>query len=239
MLTIGMLGGMSAQSSGEYYRLANELVAERLGGLHSAQCLLYSVDFATIEELQVAGRWDDAAAVLTRAARAVQAGGADLLVLCTNTMHIVADQIQAGIDIPLLHIVDVTAAAVIAAGLDTVGLLATDFTAQQPFYVNRMRSHGVSVLVPEVADQALVHRVIYDELCRGVVRAESRDGYRDVMRRLVAGGAQGVVLGCTEVELLVGAADIDVPVFPTTRLHVAAAVDRALAGRPHLDHGPA
>jgi aspartate racemase len=230
MLTVGMLGGMSAQSSAEYYRLLNEQVGQRLGGLHSAQCVLYSVDFAPIERLQAVGDWAAAAEILTAAARAVQAGGAELLLLCTNTMHIVADEIQAGIDIPLLHIVDVTAAAVRAAGLRTVGLLATDFTAQQGFYLDRMRSQGVSVIVPKPADQQVVHRVIYQELCVGQIRAESRTAYQGVMRRLVKAGAQGIVLGCTEVELLIGARDAEVPVFPTTRLHVAAAVDRALAG---------
>jgi aspartate racemase len=229
MLTVGLIGGMSAESSAEYYRLANEMVRERLGGLHSAQCLLYSVDFAPIEALQAAGRWAEAGEILASAARALQAGGADLLVLCTNTMHIVADQIQAAVPIPLLHIVDVTAVAVRAAGLKRVGLLATTFTAGQPFYADRMRSYGLDLLVPEPADQDLVHRVIYDELCVGVVRDESRVAYQGVIDRLVAAGAQGIVLGCTEIELLIGSGDVDIPVFPTTRLHVAAAIEQALA----------
>ncbi len=237
MLTVGLIGGMSAESSAEYYRLANELVRERLGGLHSAQCLLYSVDFAPIEALQTAGRWAEAGEILAGAARALQAGGADLLVLCTNTMHIVAEQIQAAVDIPLLHIVDVTADAIAQAGLDRVGLLATTFTAQQPFYADRMRSYGLELLVPGPNDQDLVHRVIYDELCVGVVRDESRAAYRAVIDRLVAAGAQGIVLGCTEIELLIGAGDVDIPVFPTTRLHVAAAIDRALADHSAVDTG--
>jgi aspartate racemase len=229
VLTIGMLGGMSWESSAEYYRLANELVRERLGGLHSARCLLYSVDFAAIEHLQAAGRWDDAGALLATAAGRLEAAGADLLVLCTNTMHKVADQIAGAVRIPLLHIADATAAAVRAAGLDTVGLLGTAFTMEQEFYTGRLASHGVTVLVPEAADRALVHAVIYDELCRGIVTASSRAAYAEVIGRLAAAGAQGVILGCTEIELLVGPEDSPVPVFPTTRLHVEAAVNRALA----------
>lgn len=220
---------MSWESTAEYYRLANVLVAERLGGLHSARLLLASVDFAGIEELQRAGDWAGAGAELAEVARSLQAGGAELLVLCTNTMHLVADAVTAAVDLPLLHIGDVTADAVRAAGLRRVGLLGTAFTMEQPFLRERLGSHGLDVLVPGADDRALVHRVIYDELCRGVVREESRAAYREVMARLVADGAEGIVLGCTEIELLVGDGDADVPLFPTTRLHVAAAVDRALA----------
>jgi aspartate racemase len=226
---IGLIGGMSWESTAEYYRLANVLVAERLGGLHSARLLLASVDFAGIEELQRAGDWAGAGAELAEVARSLQAGGAELLVLCTNTMHLVADAVTAAVDLPLLHIGDVTADAVRAAGLRRVGLLGTAFTMEQPFLRERLGSHGLDVLVPGADDRALVHRVIYDELCRGVVREESRAAYREVMARLVADGAEGIVLGCTEIELLVGDGDADVPLFPTTRLHVAAAVDRALA----------
>lgn len=228
MLTIGMVGGMSWESSAEYYRLANRLVRDRLGGLHSARCVLYSVDFAEVERMQVEDRWDDAADLLTGAARAVQAAGADLVLLCTNTMHRVADRVQAAVRIPLLHIGDATADAVLAAGLDTVGLLGTAFTMEQDFYRDRLAGRGLTVLVPSPADRAVVHAVIYEELCRGVVRAESRAAYRGVIERLVAAGAKGVVLGCTEIELLVGPADSPVPVFPTTRLHVEAAVEAAL-----------
>jgi aspartate racemase len=230
VLTIGMIGGMSWESSAEYYRLVNELVRERLGGLHSARCVLRSVDFAEIEQLQVQGRWDEAGGVLAEAARGVQAAGADLLLLCTNTMHKVADQVQAAVDIPLLHLADTTAEAVRRAGLDQVGLLGTAFTMEQSFYRDRLADGGVRALVPDEDDRALVHRVIYDELCVGIVREESRKGYREVIERLVAEGAQGIVLGCTEIELLVTERDSPVPVFPTTRLHVEAAVDRALAG---------
>lgn len=226
---IGLLGGMSWESSAEYYRLANRIVAERLGGFHSARLLLASVDFAVIEELQRAGDWEHAGAELAAVARSLQDGGADLLVLCTNTMHLVADAIADAVEIPMLHIADVTAAAVRGAGLTRVGLLGTAFTMEQPFLQERLRSHGLEVSVPGDDDRALVHRVIYDELCHGVVREESRAGYREVIARLAADGAQGVVLGCTEIELLVGAADSPVPVFPTTRLHVEAAVEHALA----------
>ncbi|WP_308128076.1 aspartate/glutamate racemase family protein [Modestobacter italicus] len=227
---IGMLGGMSWESSAEYYRLANELVRERLGGLHSARCILASLDFAEVERLQVAGEWAEAGELLADAARGLEAAGADLLVLCTNTMHKVADQVQAAVDIPLLHLADATAAAVTAAGIDTVGLLGTAFTMEQDFYRDRLAGHGLRVLVPPADDRALVHRVIYEELCLGVVREESREAYRQVIRRLVDAGAQGVVLGCTEIELLIGSDDSPVPVFPTTRLHVQAAVTAALAG---------
>jgi len=225
---IGMLGGMSWESTAEYYRLANELVRERLGGLHSARLVLASVDFAEIERLQVAGEWDEAGRVLAAEAARLEAAGAELLVLCTNTMHKVAGQVQAAVSIPLLHLADATAAAVRAAGLSTVGLLATRFTMEQDFYRDRLASHGLRVLVPEDDDRAEVHRVIYEELCLGVIREESRQRYREVIGRLVAAGAEGIVLGCTEIELLVGAGDSAVPVFPTTRLHVEAALAASL-----------
>jgi aspartate racemase len=228
MKRIGLIGGMSWESSAAYYRLLNELVRERLGGLHSAECLLFSVDFAVIEAMQTQGRWDDAAEQLSRAARTLEGAGAELLLLCTNTMHKVADQVQAAVSIPLLHLADTTAAAVQTAGLATVGLLATGFTMEQDFYRDRLTGHGLHVLVPDADDRAAVHRIIYDELCRGVVLEESRQLYREVIDRLVSVGAQGVILGCTEIELLIGSADSPVPVFPTTRLHVEAAVDASL-----------
>jgi aspartate racemase len=226
---IGMLGGMSWESTAEYYRLVNELVQDRLGGLHSARCVVASLDFAEVERLQVAGAWVQAGELLAEAARGLESAGAELLLLCTNTMHKVADQVQAAVGIPLLHLADATAEAVTAAGLDTVGLLGTAFTMEQDFYRDRLVGHGLQVLVPPAGDRAEVHRVIYDELCRGIVREESREAYRQVIGRLVEAGAQGVVLGCTEIELLVGQADSPVPVFPTTRLHVEAAVAAALA----------
>jgi aspartate racemase len=227
MQLIGFLGGMSWESSAEYYRLANVTVRERLGGLHSARCILYSVDFADIERMQTEGRWEDAAATLAAAAKALEAAGADFVVLCTNTMHKVADEVDAAIGIPLLHIGDTTAAAVKDAGVRRVGLLGTGFTMAEPFYADRLRSHGLDVVVPATDDQATVHRIIYDELCLGVIRDESRDAYRQVIRRLVEAGVEGIIYGCTEIELLVGPEDSAVPVFPTTRLHVEAAVDRA------------
>jgi aspartate racemase len=228
--TIGLLGGMSWESSAEYYRLANELVRERLGGLHSADCILRSVDFAEIETLQAEDRWDDAGRLLGEAARALEHAGADLLVLCTNTMHKVADEIAAAVSIPLVHVVDVTAAAVQRGGLSTVGLLGTAFTMEQDFYRERLAGHGLAVVVPGDEDRRRVHRIIYDELCLGVFTEASRQAYREVIGRLRDSGAEGVILGCTEIELLVRAEDVDVPVFPTTRLHIAAAVDQALAG---------
>lgn len=228
MRTIGMLGGMSWESTAEYYRLANQAVRERLGGTHSARIVLDSVDFAQIEAMQEAGDWDAAGRLLAERARALEAAGADLLVLCTNTMHLVAGAIESAVDIPLLHLVDITADAVARAGIRRVGLLATAFTMEQGFYVDRMREHGIEAIVPDAEDRALVHRVIYEELVVGVVSDASRREYQHVIRRLVDRGAQGIILGCTEIELLIGADDSPVPVFPTTRLHAQAAVDAAL-----------
>jgi aspartate racemase len=228
MKRIGLLGGMSWESSIEYYRLVNEITRDRLGGLHSADCLLRSVDFAEIELLQRDGRWDEAGERLAAEACALVAGGAELLVLCTNTMHKVADAITGAIEIPFVHIADTTAHAVRAAGLDTVGLLATGYTMEQDFYVGRLRDvHGLQVLVPGEADRRIVHDVIYDELCVGVVREKSREQYRRIMRELAADGAQGILLGCTEIDLLVGPADAPVAVFDTTRLHAQRAVELA------------
>jgi aspartate racemase len=226
MLTIGMLGGMSWESSAEYYRLANTVVRERVGGLHSAKIVLHSVDFAEIERMQVESRWDDAGKALAEAAAGVEAAGADFLLLCTNTMHKVFDQVQAAVGIPMIHLGDTTAQAIKNAGLTTVGLLGTGFTMDQPFYRERLESHGLKVLLPSAEDRATVHRIIYDELCLGVVRDESRRAYQDVIARF--DGAEGVILGCTEIELLLTQADVPLPVFPTTRLHVEAAVERAI-----------
>lgn len=228
MRTIGLIGGMSWESTAEYYRLLNELTRERLGGLHSARIVLHSVDFAEIERLQVAGDWDEAGRVLGAAARSLEAAGADLLLICTNTMHKVADQVQAATSVPLLHLADATADAVRAAGARRVGLLGTAFTMEQDFYRGRLAGHGLDVLVPDEAGRALVHRVIYEELCLGVVRDSSRAAYQEVIADLVDAGAEGVVLGCTEIELLIGAQDSPVPVFPTARLHAEAAVREAL-----------
>ncbi|MEV1026233.1 aspartate/glutamate racemase family protein [Streptomyces sp. NPDC050264] len=228
MRTIGLIGGMSWESTAEYYRLLNELTRERLGGLHSARCVVYSVDFAEIERLQVQGRWTEAGEILAAAARSLEAAGADMLLICTNTMHKVADQVRAATAVPLIHLADATADAVRAAGLKRVGLLGTAFTMEQDFYRGRLEQCGLDVLVPDAAGRALVHRVIYEELCLGEVRDASRAAYQDVIARLVGAGAEGVVLGCTEIELLIGAEDSPVPVFPTARLHAEAAVRIAL-----------
>lgn len=232
MRTIGLLGGMSWESTAEYYRVVNELVRERLGGLHSARCVIHSVDFAEIERMQAEERWEDAGALLAEAARSLEAAGAEVLVLCTNTMHRVADRITAATRVPLLHLADTTARAVRSRGLRQVGLLGTAFTMEQDFYQGRLAGHGLAVSVPGREDRALVHRVIYDELCLGVVRPESREAYRRVIADLVAGGAEGIVLGCTEIELLVRPEDSPVPLFPTARLHAEAAVEWALAPAP-------
>ncbi|MFF1909194.1 aspartate/glutamate racemase family protein [Kitasatospora sp. NPDC058218] len=229
MKTLGLIGGMSWESTAEYYRALNRLTRERLGGLHSARLVLYSVDFADIERLQTQGRWAEAGEVLADAARSLEAAGAELLLICTNTMHRVADQVEAAVSVPLLHLADATADAVRAAGLRRVGLLGTAFTMEQDFYRGRLEANGLTVLVPDTDGRALVHRVIYEELCLGVVRAESRAGYRRVIEELVAAGAEGVILGCTEIELLVGDDDSPVPLFPTARLHAEAAVEAALA----------
>lgn len=227
---IGLLGGMSWESSAEYYRIINERVRERLGGLHSARVLMWSFDFAEVEALQHAGRWDDATALMVEATRRLERGGADFVVICTNTMHLMADQVQAAIGIPILHIADPTAERIKAAGLKRIGLLGTAFTMQRDFYKGRLVArHGLDVLVPDEADRAVVHRIIYEELVQGRVEASSREAYRGVIARLVARGGEAVILGCTEIMLLVGPADSAVPLFDTTTIHAEAAVDRALS----------
>ena len=233
MKTIGLIGGMSWESTIPYYRQINELTKQRLGGLHSARIVLYSVDFHDIERLQHSGDWDAAGALLADAARALQAAGADFVVLCTNTMHKVAAQIEAAVSIPLLHIADPTADAIKSGGHTVVGLIGTRFTMEESFYRDRLRDlHGLRVIVPEPADRDLVHRVIYEELCLGNVLPDSRAEYRRVMATLVAQGAQAIILGCTEISLLVDASDASVPLFDTTALHAAAAAETALAGSP-------
>jgi len=229
MKRIGLLGGMSWESTALYYRLLNQGVAERLGELHSADCVVVSIDFAPIAQLQADGRWDEAGRYLAEKARSLEAVGADLVLLCTNTMHLVAAQIQDAIDIPLLNIIDVTADAARQAGLSSLGLLATRFTMEQPFYRDRMRARGLEVLVPDVAGREVVHRIIYEELCRGIVTEDSRARIRDVIGELDAQGAEGVILGCTEIELLISPSDSTIPVLATTALHAAAAVEAAVA----------
>ncbi|TAA42404.1 aspartate/glutamate racemase family protein [Pseudoxanthomonas winnipegensis] len=228
MKTIGLIGGMSWESTLPYYRLINQTVREARGGLHSAKVLLYSVDFHEIEVLQHAGDWDAAGAAMADAARRLQAGGADFIVLCTNTMHKVADAITHATPLPLLHIADATAQALLDAGIARVGLLGTRFTMEQDFYRKRLEARGLEVLVPPAPDRDDVHRIIYDELCQGVIDETSRATYRQVMARLVEAGAQGIILGCTEISLLVGQDDATVPLFDTTTLHARAAALRGM-----------
>ena len=236
MKRIGLLGGMSWESSAEYYRMINEITRERLGGLHSADCLLRSVDFAPVEELQRTDRWDEAGDLLASEARALAGAGAELIVLCTNTMHKLADRIVAAIDIPFVHIADTTAEAVRGAGLSTVGLLATAYTMEQDFYVGRLRErHGLDVLIPDAGDRRLVHDVIYRELCVGVVSDASRGEHRRIMGDLAERGAQGILLGCTELDLLIGPQDSPVALFDTTRLHAESAVALALEPAVRLE----
>jgi len=226
---IGLIGGMSWESSAEYYRIINREMRRRLGGVHSARSLMWSVDFGEIEHLQHRGEWDELTRQMIDAASRLQRGGADFIVLCTNTMHRVADDIAAAIQIPLLHIADPTAEKIRAAGIRKVGLLGTAFTMEQDFYKGRLqRLFGLELLVPAAEDRRIVHDIIYRELVAGEVRAESRTAYREIIRRLVDSGAEAVILGCTEIMLLVTDADSPLPLFDTTTLHALAAVERAL-----------
>lgn len=229
MRTLGLLGGMAWPSTLEAYRLLNETVAHRLGGTHSARLLVWSADFAEVEALQAAGDWDAAGELLADAGRRLQTAGAQGLLLCTNTMHRVADAIEARVDVPLLHIADPTARQIVADGHERVGLLGTRFTMEQAFYRDRLADHGLDVLVPDESDRTTVHRIIFDELVTGVVRDSSRRAYVEVAHRLVDRGAQAVIAGCTEIELLLGPDDLTVPLYATTRLHVRAAADWMLA----------
>lgn len=229
MKVIGLIGGMSWESSVPYYRLINETVKQRLGGLHSARIVLYSVDFHEVEAMQRTGNWAAAGTLLAAAARSLQAAGAECIVLCTNTMHKVAPEVEAAVTIPLLHIADASAEAVKDAGLSTVGLLGTRFTMEQAFYRERLSEmHGLRVLTPVEADRAIVHRVIYDELCVGRTVESSRDEYRRIMSALVERGAQAIILGCTEISLLVGAGDCSVALFDTTAIHARKAAEWSL-----------
>lgn len=229
MKTIGLLGGMSWESSVEYEQIINTEIRNRLGGTHSADLVVRSYDFAVIEALQKADDWEGAGRLLGNDARSLQDAGADLIVLCTNTMHRVAPAIEAAIDVPFLHLADTTAAAVSAAGLTTVALLGTRYTMEMDFYRGRLATRGLEVIIPDEPDRTMVHDVIFDELVRGVISAESRQRYLAAIDRLLSRGAEGVIAGCTEIELLVTPGDVAVPYFPTTRLHALAAVDQALA----------
>ena len=229
MKTIGLLGGMSWESSIEYYRIINETVRDRLGGLHSSKSVMYSVDFAEIEALQHEGKWEEATHLMINAAQHVENGGADFLVICTNTMHKMAEEVQEGIGIPLLHIADATAAKIKAEGLRKVGLLGTRFTMEEGFYKGRLIDrHDLDVLVPSDEEREIVHNVIYDELVMGMIEPTSKAQYIQIIGELISEGAEGIILGCTEIGLLVGAKDVTVPVFDTTLIHATAAVEYAL-----------
>lgn len=229
MKTIGLLGGMSWESTVPYYQIINRVVARELGDLHSARIVLYSVDFDEVERLQHADRWDEAGSLLAHAASRLEGAGADFLVLCTNTMHKVAPAIEARVEIPLLHIADATAAELQASGCKTVGLLGTAFTMEQEFYRGRLEAKsGLTVLVPDKDSRALVHRVIYDELCRGVISEPSRERFRRVVSALAERGADAVIMGCTEIGLLLRPSDVSIPLFDTARLHAEAAAAFAL-----------
>ena len=228
MKTIGLIGGMSWESSAQYYAIINRAVRDRLEGSHSAKILMHSLDFGEIERLQHDGDWSSLTVQMVDVAKRVQAGGADVVLICSNTMHLMADAMAAEIDIPLLHVVDQTSAAIVKAGLKRVGLLGTAFTMERPFYRDRLAAAGLEVLIPSDADRRDVHRVIYEELVAGKFEPVSRQIYREVIARLVERGAQAIVLGCTEIMLLVDQSDSAVPLFDTTSLHALAAVDLAL-----------
>jgi len=228
MKTIGLIGGMSWESSAQYYAIINRAVRDRLGGSHSAKILMHSLDFGEIERLQHDGDWSSLTVQMADVAKRVQAGGADCVLICSNTMHLMADAMAAEIAIPLLHVVDPTSAAIVKAGLKRVGLLGTAFTMERPFYRDRLAAAGLEVLIPSDADRREVHRVIYEELVAGKFEPISRQIYREVIARLVERGAQAIVLGCTEIMLLVDQSDSSVPLFDTTSLHALAAVDLAL-----------
>jgi len=228
MKMIGLIGGMSWESTALYYRIINEQVKQQLGGLHSARSLMYSVDFHEIEKLQATGEWQKAGEILAEAALSLEKGGADFIVLCTNTMHKVAQQITDAVRIPLLHIADATAQRIRQAGVKKVGLLATAFTMEQEFYKGRLNQSEIDVLVPDAAGRKVVHDIIYQELCLGVIRDESRAQYRKIIAELVEQGAEAIILGCTEITLLVKAEDASVPLFDTTLIHAEDAVKLAL-----------
>ncbi len=228
MKTIGLLGGMSWESTEIYYSLINEETARVRGGLHSAPIVMVSVDFDEVQTLQKEGDWDGAGALLADRARQIESAGADMLLICTNTMHKVADEVSAAIDIPLLHIADATAKTVLAAGVDTGGLLGTRFTMEQDFYIGKLREHGISVVVPSEPDREIVHRVIFEELCLGEIRDDSRADYVRIVDDLASRGAEAVIEGCTEIGMLIKQEHTSVPLFDTTAIHAHAAVEEAL-----------
>jgi len=228
MLTIGLIGGMSWESTIPYYRIINQSIKQQLGGWHSAKLVLYSVDFAEIQRLQQAGDWDAAAQVLGQAANALRLAGADFFLVCCNTMYKVADEVQRAAGIPLLHIVDALALEIKRRQIGKIGLLGTRFTMEQDFYRARLSANGIDAIIPNVADRNTVHRVIYEELCHGQVNDHARLAYREIIQRLINEGAEGIVLGCTEIAMLIGPQDSPVPIFDTAEIHARAAVDYAL-----------
>lgn len=228
MKTIGLIGGMSWESSVSYYQIINEEVKERLGGLHSAQSILYSVDFAEIEALQSKGEWDKAGIVLTKAAQSLERAGAEVILICTNTMHKVAEQVGSNISVPLLHIADITADRVQRHKIQTVGLLGTKYTMEEDFYKSRLETRGIKVLIPGKGDREIVNRVIYQELCLGNIKQDSKEEFKRIIKTLVEQGAGGVILGCTEIGLLIGEEDSQVQLFDTAAIHAKGAVDYAL-----------
>ncbi|MDK8180194.1 aspartate/glutamate racemase family protein [Paenibacillus sp. UMB4589-SE434] len=228
MKTIGLIGGMSWESSSAYYQIINEEVKKRLGGLHSAKCLLYSVDFAEVERYQARGEWEKSGKLLGDVALSLEKGGAEFIVICTNTMHKVIEYIEEKINIPVLHIAEATATHIKKSNVSTVGLLGTKFTMEQDFYKSRIESNGIKVLVPDLSERDMVHKVIYEELCLGNIQQASRDYYKKVIKRLVDSGAEGIILGCTEIGMLVKQEDSEVPVFDTTVIHAIESVNAAL-----------
>jgi len=229
MKAIGLIGGMSWESSSEYYRIINETVKEKLGRLHSAQCILYSVDFEEIATLQHEGKWEELTQLMISFALSLEGAGADFIVICTNTMHKMAQEVEDNIDIPLLHIADATAEKIIEKGLGKLGLLGTDFTMEEDFYKKRLKErHSIEVIIPSQSDRKIIDSVIYNELCLGTIKQSSKEKYKEIIKRLISDGADGVILGCTEIPLLIGQEDVEVPIFDTTTIHAKSAVEFAL-----------
>jgi len=229
MKTIGLTGGMSWESSSEYYRIINETIKEKLGGLHSAKCILHSVDFEDIANLQHQGRWEELTKLMIDFAQTLERAGADLIVICTNTMHKMAEEIQNNINIPLLHIVDVTAEKIIEKGLSKLGLLGTEFTMEEDFYKKRLKErYNLDVIIPSDNDRKIIDNIIYNELCLGVKKESSKEKFKEVIKKLISDGADGVILGCTEIQLLISQEDVEAPLFDTTAIHSKAAVEFAL-----------
>ncbi len=232
MKVIGLLGGMSWESSLEYYRIINEIVRQRLGGLHSAKCILYSVDFEEIEKLQNEGKWDELTKIMVESAQKLEKAGAEMILICTNTMHKMADDVQNAIQIPLLHIADAAAEKVKEKNLKKVGLLGTNYTMEQDFYKGRIKEkYNIDVIIPDLDERKIVHDVIFNELCLGQVKDESREIYKKIIKNLAKNGAEGIILGCTEIPLLVNQKDFAIPIFDTTLIHSIAAVDYALSNK--------